>query len=185
MVGSPLSLCHPALGLAKVVLLGETKAEVVDLEIRGDKVDITLWGVLLGGLLGIAGALLGHLIARAESRAARHRQELLPPAARVLTFAEEAWVNLERFTIFSEGKKQSSEGISAVDYLLRYGEAHHAMNLAMNELTLFLPEVPARDDLLDSLKLGSLIPGEDHTSHRERYLEARTSFVAGMRKVLP
>ena len=147
--------------------------------------DVAIVGVVVGGVLGVGGTLGAQLLANVTQRESRRREELLPIAAKALHASQDSWEMMRGHAIWTHRGGESAAGMSAGDYLIRYTEAHQRLTLALDELTLLVRDIgPAAEELRETLALGTLLPGDQHTAPEQAYNRAREALHERLRRFL-
>lgn len=147
--------------------------------------DVALIGVIIGGVFGVGGAIGAQFVASVTQRESRRRAELLPIAARALNAAQDSWEMMRGHAIWAHRGGESVAGLSAGDYLVQYSEAYKRLTLSLDEMTLLVRNIaPEAEALREALKLGTLLPGNQHTVQERTYNGARGALHERLRQFL-
>lgn len=144
-----------------------------------------LWGAIVGGLFAFLGSIGAQLVINSRQKKLRQREELLPVASRALQTAQQSWRSLRgHAAIYAPGTPEIDHEL-AEDYLARYSEASENLELALEELSLLVPNIDAENErLIKALKLGVLRPGRQHDKQESEYRAARTALQRKLRRFL-
>lgn len=148
--------------------------------------DGTLVGVIVGGILGAFGMTFSQLLFNANQKDIRRREELLPVASRALNSARQSWEMLVGNAVAaSRPDLKGNDGSSHENYLKRWNDAYQELLLALDELSLLIPDIESQNQVLrESLKIGTLLPGYQHEEQRQAYLAAHKALQERIRRFL-
>lgn len=156
-----------------------------------------LWGVLIGGFFTLFGSISAQIIMNANKKHIRRREEVFPVAAQALRAARLTWIssamhsaNIEEADHTDEGDESRRDYLATgLEYLKKTAEHYSDLEVTLEELSLFLPEIePESQQLLKALQPGVFGP-EPVSEHEQdlagkEYSAARRALKDKVRRLL-